>query len=1099
MPYTDLETPFSDLYLEEEEERNRRIKKLEDKIGSYQGQQSESPKGTNVDQTGGHTFGENVAEIPSAVVGGFTHAVENTAEALDEVWDFAREHWESLNNIGENVPLSKESDIRMPHPEAPETATGQITQSISQFLVGFIPAAKAVKAVGLTAKFGKTVSSMGAGAMVDYAAFDPTEGRVADAIQQLAPDVKMPVVSWLTSDEDDSAIEGRLKNVIEGAGLGVASDAFFSALKGIKGSIGRKPEGLIEEAVPTRAEVTPLGDAVEEAKTKLSDATNPDEAPIVAKPTDDQQAEMVLNMLDGKEAPEGSFGMINMNKIEGPESIQQAVEAVAETSTELLTSAGRSTRKTWEADKAYFAELGMDKAQMSKLFKGTEDLSSRVTGMRMVHADVSQQVNDLAGLIHSGNATPKQMVEFERGLVVLADVQASVRGVQSEIARSLNAMKINVGGGMIDHNVLDTMINGRGGMKTIQKRAESLLRLQTKKQKADFLEKSIAAKTLDGVQYYWINSLLSSPTTWIVNAVSNAAVAGNSLMESTLAATKNAVTGGKGDIDFTSVKDQMVGMYSGIVESLRVAKGDEMGSMYRAFKDEVSTIDPTQTTKFDGDIGTGREYSNTPMGKAFKYISTAVGTPGRVLMATDELFKTVNYRGHLAMQASISGRKAGKSGAALKAHIAKFMEDPSVATHKEGLEFAKRNTFQNDLGTAGKSVQRVVNQIPALRFIMPFIRTPTNIIKYAGHHTPFINRLSSQMKEDIAAGGVRAELAQAKVATGSLMFATAGFMASQGLISGGAAEDYKNGRNDLIGRQAYSVKVGDKWYSFSRLDPFGLFFGLTADMAELAVNSPQEDWGEVAGGLILAFSNNLASKTYLKGLIDFSDAVLNSHGDSGKAEKWITSFTSSFIPNFMNQTNRIHVDDEIKQINEFADNFKRRVYGASGGVTAKRNPLTGEKLHYTQGLMGGYLQVFGKDINESMVEKEIYDSGSELKDLPEKASMHFGRRMGSTDLSAQERDRLAVLVTQEARIGGKTLYAYLEDLFQSSYYKSLPTGDTNEAGRRTKRGLIRKAQNDFQNAGNMLLFRENLDVQDRVKKDMEMRYQKNLLSMKGII
>lgn len=1085
----DLEQPFNDQYQLEQEsmeqEKNRLLSRI---TASRQIEQPSQPAQPSQPQEGGnYSAGQHLGEIPKAVVGGVTHAVENTMEALDEVWDYAGQHFESLHSAMPDIPLSKG---HMWHPEAPVTNTGKITQSISQFMVGFIPAVKAVKALGITAKFGQVASGMVAGAAVDFAVFDPTEGRVMDAIQQLDPELKIPVLSYLTSDETDSAFESRMKNVGEGALMGGLGEIFFKGLKGIKGSIGTRVEAEVAEGAAEGG--VRLDEAVGTMENqRLSDATAAEE-PLVHAISEEQVKEFSDHILSGAPAEGKTFGSVNISKISGGQDYETLYDTAGSMVKGMFEATGKPVERSWKESRDYFESFGMDKEQIRTAVKGTEGLSDKILGMRMVHADVAQQVDTMAKKIMAQGGTPEELLTFEKGLRVMADVQAAVRGTVSETARALNIAKAKVGPGMIDHDLLDTMVHGTGGAKTIQDKAKRYLALSTNAQKGNFLEKSLGAKTLDAVQFYWINSLLSSPTTWIVNAVSNAAVLGNSIAEAGYAAGKHAITG-KGEVSGAVVGDKLMGMWTGLTEALRVGRGGNEGTAYTAFKHEKSAIDPTQASKFDSPIGeTG--WANSTIGKSMKLV---VGIPGRVLMATDELFKTVNYRGHLAMNASITGRRLNLEGDALKKHISDYMSNPKVGEHKDALQYAKKNTFQNDLGTAGKSVQRVVNQLPALRFIMPFIRTPTNIIKYAGEHTPFINKLSSQMKEEIAAGGVRKELAEAKVATGSMLFATAGFMASQGLITGGSHEDYRNGRNDLIGRQAYSVKVGEKYYSFSRLDPFGMFFGLTADMAELIEHSPQEDWGEIAGGLILAFSQNLASKTYLKGLVDFSDGILNSRGDAKATEKWLTNFTSSFIPNFMNQTNRLHMDNQMKEINEFMDNFKKRCYAASGGVMAKRDQITGDQMHYSEALWGGYLQVFTKDVENDPVKREFYESHAGIKKLPKNAVMSVNRHNIPTPLNGQEYDRLQQIVFKEAKVNGKDFHAFLGDLFNTPAYKALPKGSSDDSGTGSRRAVIRKATNLFHTLGNQMLVKENQDIQGRIMAELSKRKQEAFLAMQG--
>ena len=53
-----------------------------------------------------------------------------------------------------------------------------------------------------------------------------------------------------------------------------------------------------------------------------------------------------------------------------------------------------------------------------------------------------------------------------------------------------------------------------------------------------------------------------------------------------------------------------------------------------------------------------------------------------------------------------------------------------------------------------------------LTFVLPFVRTPVNIARYAFERTPFAP-LVGQWRADIAAGGARADLALARMSTGT--------------------------------------------------------------------------------------------------------------------------------------------------------------------------------------------------------------------------------------------------------------------------------------------------------------------------------------------
>ncbi len=97
-----------------------------------------------------------------------------------------------------------------------------------------------MKALSRTERFAKRSKNYGrmmaAGAAADFVAFDPNEGRLSDWLVQV-PGMENALTDYLSSDMDDSQLEGRLKNVLEGGLLGPVLDAAVSVVaKGAKAS-----------------------------------------------------------------------------------------------------------------------------------------------------------------------------------------------------------------------------------------------------------------------------------------------------------------------------------------------------------------------------------------------------------------------------------------------------------------------------------------------------------------------------------------------------------------------------------------------------------------------------------------------------------------------------------------------------------------------------------------------------------------------------------------------------------------------------------------------------------------------------------------------
>ena len=154
---------------------------------------------------------------------------------------------------------------------------------------------------------------------------------------------------------------------------------------------------------------------------------------------------------------------------------------------------------------------------------------------------------------------------------------------------------------------------------------------------------------------------------------------------------------------------------------------------------------------------------------------------------------------------------------------------------------ARYNTFTQPLGPTGQAITNFFNKIPGGRIIVPFMRTPMNIFKYAVERTPGAPLVLSETRENLKAGGIRRDQALARIAFGSSIMGMIWAMAAQGIITGGGGGPDEQRKRRLTGWQPYSIKIGDTYYSYNRLDPLSTIMGFTADLVtadEPAVPAP---------------------------------------------------------------------------------------------------------------------------------------------------------------------------------------------------------------------------------------------------------------------
>jgi len=147
-----------------------------------------------------------------------------------------------------------------------ETLAGGLIEGAAQFLLPFAGASKALRATGwlaggladaraatagaaaARAGLARITEGVAAGAVADFAAFGAHEERLSNLIQ-LAPALRNPVTDFLQASGDDNEALGRIKNVLEGAGLGAIFDAIPAVLAGTRAAREHIASGGAQDAV----------------------------------------------------------------------------------------------------------------------------------------------------------------------------------------------------------------------------------------------------------------------------------------------------------------------------------------------------------------------------------------------------------------------------------------------------------------------------------------------------------------------------------------------------------------------------------------------------------------------------------------------------------------------------------------------------------------------------------------------------------------------------------------------------------------------------------------------------------------------------------
>tara|TARA_B100000123_G_C25740890_1_gene433904 strand:- start:49 stop:4566 length:4518 start_codon:yes stop_codon:yes gene_type:complete len=242
----------------------------------------------------------------------------------------------------------------------------------------------------------------------------------------------------------------------------------------------------------------------------------------------------------------------------------------------------------------------------------------------------------------------------------------------------------------------------------------------------------------------FINSILASPITHQINIISTGI--------NTLGKPITKVVGGIAMGDpalITRAYKDMVYMLTSLHESAYMA-GRSFLANKNILDSSASTIDLSRLAMVDTSKASG----------LVKLVHGFYTLPQRFLMAEDEFFKQINFRSYV--KADIwerSSKMNFKSQEAYNKYVTSEFNKIINTVNRESMvgKLSKRNqkllkdaqlyanqaTFTEDLmkGTSGKAIQTVVNQNPVLRQIIPFVRTPLNILKQFNKSNPLLTYL----------------------------------------------------------------------------------------------------------------------------------------------------------------------------------------------------------------------------------------------------------------------------------------------------------------------------------------------------------------------
>ncbi|MXO63420.1 hypothetical protein [Qipengyuania oceanensis] len=577
----------------------------------------------------------------------------------------------------------------------------------------------------------------------------------------------------------------------------------------------------------------------------------------------------------GPTAPDFA-GNIRLDKLDSPQDISRAL-----VQSERRTGFDAATRgRVAQAETERLAsELNMTPDQLLSRRKGQAFNAEEALAARQLLAKSGNELVNAAKRIKAlDDPGDELLAEFRQKWLRHVAIQEQVAGATAEAGRALQQFRMGADARAIRGEVLNSLVRGGGGKDDLQDAAGALLdavELEPGKFNA-LAEKLTKPKWQNKISELYINFLLSNPPTHVVNMVSNSLT---SIAQIPEYATASVVGAGRKALFRDKAAERIAASEVG-ARTFGLIQGAKEG--FRLFGKALRT-------------GEADDFASKVEGEQYKAIEGFKGevirVPTRLLTAEDQLFKGIARRMELNGEAMRIANREGLKGEARQRRVAELVANPTDEMFEKALEYGRYLTFQRKLGPFGQAISNATSNNLMAKVVVPFVRTPINLMKFATERS-LAAPLLKEWRQDFNAGGERRDLAVAKAMLGT-GFATLIYQAAlDGTITGAVPPDPKKARLMYAdGWQPYSIKAGDRYVSYSRLDPFSTTIGVAADMATLPKGLSDRQRDDMAVMLVASIMGNLASKTWLSGASSFTEAL----SDPGRyADNWVERTVSSF-------------------------------------------------------------------------------------------------------------------------------------------------------------------------------------------------------------
>ena len=624
----------------------------------------------------------------------------------------------------------------------------------------------------------------------------------------------------------------------------------------------------------------------------------------------------------------------------------------------------------------------------------------------------------------------------------------------------------------------------------------------------NYVQQSGFTKMLNGALQVFTGNILSGPPTAVINALTPAFAGMLKRLETAVGAAM------AGDKELLKATVTIHSNFDTIAKAVRMAGAsakaneDVLLKGTQLFDDAVGGVGKHGQALAASTLGLK---DDSLIGSVANTLNFLTHLPNRINGSVDTLNKTIQTHAYLSQHFTYEGITRGiKDGAELAKYVdtnvrKMFMDDGSlfseerlaksfaITAQKKGLDptadpeafsreyadfiakntprdsaamqtlarkaesYAREVTFTAEPGELTRLVNVARDKMPVTRFLLPFVNTPMNVLKFGLSRTPFgvakdlaplvFSKTSKARQAYDALSPIEKAAYNGRMATsvGIAGAITYFMMNNRDFITGGGPRNFQEKKAlEATGWRPYSFKIKGKdgkvtYISYQRTDPFATMLSIFADTAETLTLFPERDSSamEVLAASSYNIIEGLTDRSFLKGLNNLLNIAQDPETYIPKTGRDIISGLA--VPMFVDKIKNTEAERMIRETKTLSDAILRKLPIAEEKVSPKMTFL-GDPVYVQNplGLLGVVNPIFISSKKNDIVDKEMSELLHGFSMPSENFINHSSTNMREFENEKGEDAYYRFLkLSSEVTINGRTMREALKGLMKSRGYKQM--------------------------------------------------------------